>query len=249
MDITFGNFKKRVASAINQTDSAGNFISAFAVGSEVLRYTNDGLREKVELLGVKMRYFYLQYAYIDIEDAQPYYRIDTGDSADNRYLISHLYVKWDTDDTSYISASMVTLDDLESGRLIGTQESPLWAYAQIDSGDGVNHLGVKISPEPEANVTEGIMIGYPEYPVEITGDSDLIYYHSQSELEWLTYYVALKTAVKSKDVESYNMIERELNKKDAQLLTQFAPRALTGAQPIRSIRAASRSILKSKGYI
>jgi len=249
MTITFANFKKRVASSINQTDSAGNFISAFALSNELLRYTNDGLREKVELLGVKMRYMYLQYGYIDLELDQAYYRIDTGDSAANRYLLSHLYVKWNTTDTDYTPTNMVTLDDLESGRLIGTAGSPLWAYAQTDAGDGINHLGIKLSPTPSSNATEGIMIAYPEYPVEITGDADLIYFHSQSELEWLTYYVAMKTAIKSKDAESYQVLKTEFQIKEQQLITQFAPRALTGTQPIRSLRQASRSILKSKGLI
>lgn len=248
MTISFGDFKKRVASAINQTDASGNFIPMFALSSEVLRYTNDGLREKVELLAIKMKYLYLQYGTIDVTNAQPYYRIDTGDEAGDRYLLSLVYMKFSADG-SYLPATMVTLDDIESGRLTGTQESPLWAYALIDTGTGVNHLGIKVSPEPIDDITSGIKIGYPEYHNAIVSDGDLIYFISQTELEWLTYYVALKCAIKSKDSDSYTVLEREFAKKEGLMVSQLAPRALTGNQPIRSIRMSSRSVLKSRGLM
>lgn len=250
MQITYSDFIKRVASAINQTDQNNNLIPhGFALPSEVLRYTNDGQKAKVELLASKMHYVYEQFGNIDIEANQKYYRYDVGDTADISYLLSEVLVKYSDSATDYTEATLVTQRNLEKKDVVGTESHPYWAYVGIDSGDGINHLGIRLDPMPTVAVSEGILFGFPQYPPDITGGSGIITFYAHSELEWLTYYVAVKSAVKSGDEKRLSILGAALRDSESNMLSGFAPHVVAGSFNNRSFKQSSRSYNKMKGRI
>lgn len=162
--MTLEDLRNDLGSLINQVDDNGAFVSSSISTAEADRWINEALQDVYLRYALQNKEALTQRGTFNLEDGVDTYTFG-GDGVDILF-VTQLGLKYTSTDTFFRRAKPMSYPDTQ---VIGNETYPTDApvyYRVTKKVSGVPTNGVKLSPEPEEDVTGGAEIYYIEkHPV------------------------------------------------------------------------------------